>query len=215
VARHVYDARGEVLAALAWERRSIVAYDDLPLVVQNAVLAAEDKRFFSHSGVDPLALPRVSAAQTAFAAALKDSEAGEGAASPSLARTQKNGTSPLCTGGHMVTASSRGPEERVQPLRLDPGGGGIGWALEAQIERGGGHREASQETEIAWENGSLPNSCAWGCRVGCQNHCDNAPGLSRSRRSQGELRQGRGGGVREETRACLLAPRTGHGISSH
>jgi penicillin-binding protein 1A len=59
VTGHVYDARGEVLATLATERRSMVAYADLPPVLENALLAAEDKRFFSHSGVDLLAFPRV------------------------------------------------------------------------------------------------------------------------------------------------------------
>jgi penicillin-binding protein 1A len=59
VTGHVYDSRGNVLAALARERRSVLAYEDLPQVVRNALLAAEDKRFFSHCGVDFLVLPRV------------------------------------------------------------------------------------------------------------------------------------------------------------
>jgi penicillin-binding protein 1B len=36
------------------EKRRIVAFEDLPKVLVNAVVSAEDKRFFQHSGFDPL-----------------------------------------------------------------------------------------------------------------------------------------------------------------
>lgn len=36
------------------EKRRFVAYRDLPPVLVNAVLAAEDRRFFSHGGIDPI-----------------------------------------------------------------------------------------------------------------------------------------------------------------
>ena len=55
----VTDARGEVVIQLAREYRRVVTYDEVPLVVRQAILAAEDKNFFSHSGVDYGALPRV------------------------------------------------------------------------------------------------------------------------------------------------------------
>jgi penicillin-binding protein 1A len=55
----VHDARGVVLIELAREYRRVVRYDEVPFVVREAVLAAEDKSFFSHSGVDYTALPRV------------------------------------------------------------------------------------------------------------------------------------------------------------
>ncbi len=55
----VYDARGKVLIELAREYRRVVSYDEVPFVLRQAVLAAEDKNFFSHSGVDYSALPRV------------------------------------------------------------------------------------------------------------------------------------------------------------
>jgi penicillin-binding protein 1A len=55
----VYDARGRVLIELAHEYRRVVSYDEVPVVLRQAVLAAEDKNFFSHSGVDYSALPRV------------------------------------------------------------------------------------------------------------------------------------------------------------
>jgi len=35
------------------EKRRIVSYQDIPEVMRNAVLAAEDKRFFQHAGFDP------------------------------------------------------------------------------------------------------------------------------------------------------------------
>ena len=55
----VTDARGEVVIQLAREYRRVVTYDEVPLVVRQAVLAAEDKNFLTHSGVDYGALPRV------------------------------------------------------------------------------------------------------------------------------------------------------------
>ncbi|HEY6555203.1 MAG TPA: transglycosylase domain-containing protein, partial [Vicinamibacteria bacterium] len=55
----VHDARGAVLIELAREYRRVVSYDDVPPIVRQAILAAEDKNFFSHSGVDYRALPRV------------------------------------------------------------------------------------------------------------------------------------------------------------
>jgi penicillin-binding protein 1A len=55
----VTDARGNIVIQLAREYRRVVTYDEVPLVVRQAILAAEDKNFLSHSGVDYAALPRV------------------------------------------------------------------------------------------------------------------------------------------------------------
>jgi penicillin-binding protein 1A len=55
----VYDANGEPLIALAREYRNITRYEDIPPIVRDAILAAEDKRFFAHNGVDYLNVPRV------------------------------------------------------------------------------------------------------------------------------------------------------------
>jgi penicillin-binding protein 1A len=55
----VYDARGAVLVELARQYRRVVSYDEVPAVLRHAILAAEDKNFFSHSGVEYRALPRV------------------------------------------------------------------------------------------------------------------------------------------------------------
>jgi penicillin-binding protein 1A len=49
---HVYDANGQPLAEMAAEHRQITTYDHIPPVVRGAVLAAEDRNFFSHSGID-------------------------------------------------------------------------------------------------------------------------------------------------------------------
>jgi len=55
----VRDAHGTVLIELAREYRSIVTYDEVPLILRQAILAAEDRRFFSHSGVDYRVVPRI------------------------------------------------------------------------------------------------------------------------------------------------------------
>lgn len=56
---HIYDINGQPLAELARERRRITRYEEIPAVVRDAILAAEDKNFFSHNGVDYSAVPRV------------------------------------------------------------------------------------------------------------------------------------------------------------
>ena len=55
----VRDAHGTVLIELAREYRRVTTYDEVPLILRQAILAAEDKSFFTHSGVDYRALPRV------------------------------------------------------------------------------------------------------------------------------------------------------------
>jgi penicillin-binding protein 1A len=55
----VYDANGDVIVELAREYRKVIPYPELPLVLRQAILAAEDKNFFAHSGLDYSALPRV------------------------------------------------------------------------------------------------------------------------------------------------------------
>jgi len=55
----VLDARGEVVIQLAREYRRVLTYDEVPPVMRQAILAAEDKNFESHSGIDYGALPRV------------------------------------------------------------------------------------------------------------------------------------------------------------
>lgn len=55
----VYDTNGKVLVELAREYRRVIPYDEVPPVLRDAILAAEDKNFFSHSGVEYRALLRV------------------------------------------------------------------------------------------------------------------------------------------------------------
>jgi penicillin-binding protein 1A len=55
----VRDVQGKVLIELAREYRRVVTYDEVPLILRQAILAAEDNRFFSHSGVDYRVLPRI------------------------------------------------------------------------------------------------------------------------------------------------------------
>ena len=56
---HVYDINGQPLIALAREYRQISQYADIPPIVRDAILATEDKHFFSHNGVDYWSIPRV------------------------------------------------------------------------------------------------------------------------------------------------------------
>ncbi len=55
---HIYDANDEPLVEVARQYRHITNYADIPPIVRDAILAAEDKNFFSHSGVDYSIIPR-------------------------------------------------------------------------------------------------------------------------------------------------------------
>ncbi len=54
----VYTADGQLIGEFGEERRSVVRIEDVPPVLRNAILAAEDARFFEHSGVDPVGIAR-------------------------------------------------------------------------------------------------------------------------------------------------------------
>ena len=54
----VYSADGVVIGEFGEERRNLTPIKDIPQVMKNAVLAIEDARFFSHSGVDYLGVIR-------------------------------------------------------------------------------------------------------------------------------------------------------------
>jgi penicillin-binding protein 1A len=56
---HIYDAHGHVLMELGRERREIIQYKDIPNVLREAILSAEDENFFSHAGVDYSVFPRL------------------------------------------------------------------------------------------------------------------------------------------------------------
>ena len=55
----IYDAHGQPLKEMAAESRRITRYDEIPPIVRYAILAAEDKNFFSHSGVDYTGFARI------------------------------------------------------------------------------------------------------------------------------------------------------------
>jgi penicillin-binding protein 1A len=58
----VYAGDGSFIAEYATERRIIVPVRDVPLRVVHAFLAAEDREFYSHNGVNPLAIVRAALA---------------------------------------------------------------------------------------------------------------------------------------------------------
>lgn len=52
------DVNGELIAELFQEKRDMVSYEDLPPTLINAFLAAEDRDFYSHIGINPMAIVR-------------------------------------------------------------------------------------------------------------------------------------------------------------
>src|SRR4029077_14857212 len=54
----VVSAEGDLLGEFGEERRAIVAMRDVPDVMKQAILAAEDERFYQHGGVDYLSVAR-------------------------------------------------------------------------------------------------------------------------------------------------------------
>jgi penicillin-binding protein 1A len=58
VISRVYAADGRLMAELAAERRIFVPYSAIPDVVKEAFVSAEDQNFWTHPGVDPLAIAR-------------------------------------------------------------------------------------------------------------------------------------------------------------
>ncbi len=64
------------------QKRRLVRFDDIPKVLVNAILSAEDKRFFSHAGVDPIRLLR-----TIYVDVTQNRRYGASTISMQLART--------------------------------------------------------------------------------------------------------------------------------
>src|SRR5438093_1712929 len=48
----VYAADGRLITELGLERRTVLALNEIPLAVRQAFIATEDKRFYSHHGID-------------------------------------------------------------------------------------------------------------------------------------------------------------------
>ncbi|HEX8906358.1 MAG TPA: biosynthetic peptidoglycan transglycosylase, partial [Longimicrobiaceae bacterium] len=53
----LFAADGRFVAEIGNERRTLITLKDIPPVVRNAFLVVEDKRFYSHSGIDWLRVP--------------------------------------------------------------------------------------------------------------------------------------------------------------
>jgi len=58
VATIVYDAKDRPFGDVAVQRRYYVSLEDIPLHVRHAFVSAEDKNFYRHPGVDPVAIFR-------------------------------------------------------------------------------------------------------------------------------------------------------------
>jgi len=61
----VVSAEGDLLGEFGEERRAVVAIREVPDVMKQAILAAEDERFYQHGGVDYLSVARAALANLA------------------------------------------------------------------------------------------------------------------------------------------------------
>jgi penicillin-binding protein 1A len=61
----VYTSDGYLLGEFGEERRAFVNIDQVPEKLKNAILAAEDERFYEHPGVDPIGIARAALANIA------------------------------------------------------------------------------------------------------------------------------------------------------
>jgi len=61
----IVSAEGDLLGEFGEERRAVVNIADVPDVMKQAILAAEDERFYSHGGVDYLSVLRAAASNLA------------------------------------------------------------------------------------------------------------------------------------------------------
>lgn len=61
----VFSSDGHLLGEFGEERRAVVDIEDVPVMLKQAILAAEDERFYEHPGVDPIGLARATLANIA------------------------------------------------------------------------------------------------------------------------------------------------------
>ncbi len=54
----IFSRDGRLIEEVGERRRVLVEYEDLPQFVVDAFISAEDRRFFEHSGIDPLGIAR-------------------------------------------------------------------------------------------------------------------------------------------------------------
>jgi penicillin-binding protein 1A len=77
----VVSAEGTLLGEFGEERRAVVTMREVPAVMRQAILAAEDERFYSHGGVDYLSIARA-----AFTNLTSGSQQGAGTITMQVAR---------------------------------------------------------------------------------------------------------------------------------
>lgn len=58
----VYTADGFLIGEYGEERRAVVGIQDVPPIMKNAILAAEDDRFYQHGGIDYTGILRAAGA---------------------------------------------------------------------------------------------------------------------------------------------------------
>ena len=58
----IFSSDGHLLGEFGEERRAVVDIDDVPNSLKQAILAAEDERFYEHAGVDPVGIARAALA---------------------------------------------------------------------------------------------------------------------------------------------------------
>lgn len=58
----VFDVNGEIITELSIEKRALLSLSEMPVDLQNAVLAIEDSRFFTHWGISPRGIVRAALA---------------------------------------------------------------------------------------------------------------------------------------------------------
>ena len=61
----IYTAEGVLIGEFGEERRSVISITDVPQPLKNAVIAAEDERFYEHPGIDYLGVLRAAWANLA------------------------------------------------------------------------------------------------------------------------------------------------------
>src|SRR4051812_2389410 len=54
----IYTAEGVIIGEFGEERRAVVSIDEVPPQLKNAILAAEDERFYQHAGIDYIGVVR-------------------------------------------------------------------------------------------------------------------------------------------------------------
>ncbi|MGH9809496.1 MAG: transglycosylase domain-containing protein, partial [Terriglobia bacterium] len=62
----VYSADGKLIGEFGEERRAVVSIDEVPAQLKNAIISAEDERFYEHAGIDYIGVMRAAYANLVF-----------------------------------------------------------------------------------------------------------------------------------------------------